>query len=161
MLLALLSLGCPRPEPVAQVAPVPVAAAVGIAADSPEGRAHGLFASRDAVDCAAVAGALGDDARTAVTYVADATTMPPYAPMRAAHCLVERWPADAQALFVGWMGAPAKKGLALQTLHEADQLDEPSALALGVAALAGPHAEPAQKILAQSKHPAVRALVNP
>lgn len=122
------------------------------------------LAARDPVACAALddlgpAGAVRD----ALVDVADTVERPPWVPMRAAACVMERVEGDAVALDAArrWAGDATRPGLALVVLRGLDPLPEPTALDLAdraVEALREPRvARYAAAALAASRHPSVSA----
>jgi len=112
---------------------------------------------RDAPDCAAVE-ALATDPLDALRTVVEHAAMPPWAPMRAAHCMLTRHPDQARDDLLSWVGQAKTRGLGLLVLSELDTLAEPLALEIAGAALAGPLADDARPRLADSAVPSVKAL---
>jgi hypothetical protein len=111
-----------------------------------------------APDCAAVE-ALAAEPRAALLAVVEHASMPPWAPMRAAHCLTTRHTEASKGELLAWMSQEETRGLALLVMAELDGLAEPIAVELAQAALAGPLAEDARSRLAESEREALRALV--
>jgi hypothetical protein len=90
------------------------------------------------------------------------TQGPPWVPMRAAQCLIERHAEAAQADLSAWVIDPEARGLGLLVLGQLDRL--PAGLALDLARRAldqGPDPERARKRIATCVHAEVRALVTP
>jgi hypothetical protein len=86
---------------------------------------------------------------------------PAYVPMRAAHCLVERFGAEAEPIVAPWMSDPGRSGQALVVVGALDALPADAALRLGTAALAGADERARERIarrLKASIHPQVAAL---
>ncbi len=146
--LTLALLVCIRPAPAQDWTPSPEQTAV-----------YKALSVRDpAPSCEAVE-ALATDPLAALLTVVDKASMPPWAPMRAAHCIVTRHTTAARTDLLSWVGQEQTRGLGLLVLAELDAMDEPVALELAQAALAGPLATDAQARLADSGIPSVRALV--
>jgi hypothetical protein len=130
---------------------------VGAAAPLDTGAVIRTLSSRDPVACAAV------DA-TVETWreVVRTAEGPPWVPMRAAQCLVERHAVAAQDDLAAWVIDPESLGLGLLVLGQLDRLPADLALRLAHLALAeGPAPERASPRIAASDHAAVRALVTP
>jgi hypothetical protein len=130
---------------------------VGAAAPLDTGAVIRTLSSRDPVACAAV------DA-TVETWreVVRTAEGPPWVPMRAAQCLIERHAEAAQADLSAWVIDPEARGLGLLVLGQLDRL--PAGLALDLARRAldqGPDPERARKRIATCVHAEVRALVTP
>jgi hypothetical protein len=86
---------------------------------------------------------------------------PAYVPMRAAHCLVQRFGAEAEPIVAPWMSDPARSGQALVVVGALDALPADAALRLGAAALSGADERARERIarrLKASIHPQVAAL---
>lgn len=105
--------------------------------------------------------AMVDDPVASLERVVEHVTMPPWAGMSAARCLIVNHPQSAEPTISQWMDDPEKLGLAKLVLLSVDQLPEPMALDVARVALRGPHAVEARKRLPKSTRPAVRALVTP
>ena len=92
-----------------------------------------LSVRHDPPACETLAALGPDDAvREALVEVAETVRLPPWAPMRAAACLVERADQDPEALAVArrWVVDPERPGLALVVLGGLDPLPPEEALAL-------------------------------
>ncbi len=122
-----------------------------------EAAVYRALSARDPVACAEVE-ALAAEPLAALRTVVERAAMPPWAPMRAAHCIVEGHATEARDDLLSWVGSEQTRGLALQLLSELDSVDEPLALEIAGAALAGPLADEARPRLAQSEVPSVKAL---
>jgi hypothetical protein len=116
------------------------------------------LSAHDGVECAALPVAGADDlARYTAPDLAPATV-----PVRAAECLVARYPSAVVGVATPWMEDPARAGLALVVLAAMDAIPETEARALGESALRSPTlGARCGRILKRSVHPAVRALVVP
>ncbi len=102
--------------------------------------------------------ALSADPVATLRVVVERAELPPWAPLRAAHCMVTRHASAAEADIVAWMGDPQTRGLALLTLGALDTLPEETARTVAAAALAGPHAADArEKIQDAGLSPATEA----
>ena len=109
-------------------------------------------------DCAAVE-ALVPDAVDSLTALANEVQMPPWAPMRAARCLVERHAEAAEPTLKAWVADPDLLGFAKLVTKKIDHMPEPVAVRVAEAALASPNAEQVTRELSASTHPKVLALV--
>jgi hypothetical protein len=114
--------------------------------------------ARDPVPCAEVE-ALASDPLDALRTVVEHASMPPWAPMRAAHCIATRHAEAARADLLAWVSDEQTRGLALQLLGELDEVDPAVAVDVARAALAGPIADDARARLADSDLAELRALV--
>lgn len=131
---------------------------IAAAAASP---VHDLLRQTDAMSCAD----LGEATSALRDELLSLTTPgPSVVPVRAARCLVARFPADPLVLgaVLPWMTDPERAGLALAVLGQADLLDERDAVRLATAALSV--ADPTQRArvsrrLRPSVHAEVRAIV--
>ncbi len=115
---------------------------------------------RDAPPGCAEVEALAAEPLVALRAVVERAAMPPWAPLRAARCIVTHHAEPARADLAGWLTDADRRGLALVVLDAMDELPEPLALELSAAALAGPLADDARQRLADSERPAIRALVS-
>jgi hypothetical protein len=146
------SSGAEGGTPAAGRRPAPPAAPAALDPRSPLGRA---LSARDAMPCAALP---ATDAATLLAW-ADAEIGPPWASMRAATCLTERFPEEATRAAVGWAADPGRQGLVLAVLDMSRALPEDAELRLARAALAAPHLRArAIRALRTSPHPGVRVL---
>ena len=98
------------------------------------------------------------DPITALRAVVETVQMPPWAPMRAASCLLEQ-PENARDDAMAWLAHPNKRGLAMLVVARLDHYPEPLALDLGRAALAGPWSADARRRLRSATNPRLRALL--
>ncbi len=115
---------------------------------------------RDPAPSCAEVEALAADPLDALRTVVERATMPPWAPMRAAHCIATRHATEARADLLSWVGSEDTRGLGLVVLDSMSTMDEPLALELAGAALAGPLAEDAKTRLVEHDSAALRALVD-
>jgi len=93
-------------------------------------------------------------------HVVDHTTMPPWAPMRAAECLMEAHASEIQPRLDSWVTTPELKGLGRLTLGKLDHLPLAVAEAVGRKALTeGTEPERARRALVASSRAELRALV--
>lgn len=116
------------------------------------------LSSRDPVPCAQVE-ALSAAPREALEAIVDTVTAPPWAPMRAAQCLIDGHAAAAQARFERWVEDPALKGLGRLVLGQLDRLPVEVAVAVSRKALAGSDPALARERIAAAQAPELRALV--
>lgn len=86
-----------------------------------------------------------DDPVVSYTRVIEHVQYPPWAPMRAAICLIEHHEAEAEPLLLGWVTDPSKKGLAKLVFHRTHLLEAERAERIERAALAGPLATEARR----------------
>lgn len=165
--LLLLGLGAcvkkelPEPPPVAQpvAAPAPVATPVGWPGTD-DGRAmYRAMSVRDPAPDCLTAEALVSDPLAALLEVVELAELPPYAPMRAAQCVVVHHAEEAADALVAWVGDPETAGLGMVALQGLEGMSEPTAVRVTEAALAGPVATDAREAAAASSHAGVRALV--
>ncbi len=91
--------------------------------------------------------------------VIDRASMPPWVPMRAANCVLQRHGAEAQDTLQGWVADDKARGLAILVFDGIDALPEDVALPVAQAGLAGPWSEDAASRLAGSSRPSIVALV--
>lgn len=91
--------------------------------------------------------------------IVEHVSLPPWAPMQAARCLVENHAEAAGPTLLSWVEAPEKRGLAKLVLMGVDHLPVPLAVDLSTRSLRGPHATIARQRLVLSEHAEVRALV--
>ncbi|MEZ4236849.1 MAG: hypothetical protein R3F59_11985 [Myxococcota bacterium] len=118
-----------------------------------------LLSSRDEVSCAAVE-ALAPQPVAALRAVVAEVQMPPYAPMRAAGCLVTGHAVEVQADLERWVVDPELKGLGRLVLGAIDRLPKEVAVPVVQRALAeGSDPELARRRAASAALPEVRALV--
>lgn len=102
-----------------------------------------------------------DDPVAAYEAVVDNVSMPPWVPMQAARCLVDRHAEKASGTLEGWLVHPDKKGLAKLVVLRMDKLQQPVATKLARKLVVGPHNLSLSPRLEDSVHPEVRALVTP
>ncbi len=143
-LAALLALPAVAAEPAAPTA-------------SPAFRA---LAARDGVDCAALP--VADAAELAA--LTDPALSPPWVPMRAAHCLVQRYGAAAEPLLTPWFSDPGRAGLVLVVVDALDAVPADVAARIATAALDAADADGRSRIVRRirdSVHPGVSALAAP
>jgi len=141
-------------------------AATALASEDVSDAVYQQLAQRHAPTCASL-WELGEAAavREGLVKVATEATMPPWAPIHAAGCLVERIGSDAEtyAMVKGWMLDGNKAGLALVVVQRVDTLEEPQAVELATLAVARAQLDPrfglyAQPALKASKYEGVAAL---
>ena len=104
--------------------------------------------------------ALVDDPVGSYESIVEHVSLPPWAPMQAARCLVENHAEAAAPTLRSWVELPEKAGLARLVLMGVDRLPEAQAVELGSRALLGPYATVARQRLPLSERAAVRALVS-
>ncbi len=74
-------------------------------------------------------------------YIVDNVRMPPYAGMRSAKCMIDRYPIQGKEHFVSWMQSDNTKGLAILLANNIDLFPADVAQQLTEAGLNGPHKE--------------------
>ncbi|MEQ1501031.1 MAG: hypothetical protein ABMB14_02320 [Myxococcota bacterium] len=119
------------------------------------------LSSHDPVSCDVVEAATRTPVQTLLAVV-DTVSMPPWAPMRAAGCLVERHAVEVRGELEGWVIAPDKQGLGRLVLASLDAM--PVEVAVPVARLAlAQGADPAlaQRKVGAARSAELRALVTP
>ena len=92
-------------------------------------------------------------------WLMDNANQPPWVGIRAAQCILTDHAVEKARVIDGWVVDPDRRGLAILALGMLDTLPEPVALRLAKKALAGPLAADAKKRIANSKRPAVKALL--
>lgn len=97
--------------------------------------------------------------RQALIDVVEHTSMPPWAPMRAAACLSDLYAQQESLRLVSWVSEDKWAGLGQMLLGRIDSLPVPVSVEVAKAALTGPVAETATRKLAGSSHAELRALV--
>lgn len=124
-----------------------------------EGQLYRALSVRDPEpDCATVEGLVPDPVAS-LTLIAEQAEMPPWAPLRAASCLLRRHAEAAEDTVRGWVVDPGREGLALLALQHVDQMPEAVAVELVRDALEGPFAEAARDAATGSERPAIQALI--
>ena len=159
--LALAACG-PKTEtpaaPPAESAPPAEAAQAFEPSDSQEALYRLLSLRDDVVDCKALAEA-SETVVADLAVIADQAKMPPWAGVRAAHCLSSHYAEASQEHLVRWLGSAETAGLARAILDNVDVMPEPVALSIAPVALAGPSGELARSALAGSERASLRSLL--
>ena len=110
-------------------------------------------------DCATVE-ALATEPVQTLQNIVDHASAPPWAPMRAATCLLRGHATEKQAEIERWVTEPELLGLGILTLQQIDDLPEAVALSVAERALASGQTElDAQERLSSAKLDSIRALV--
>lgn len=91
-------------------------------------------------------------------HVVATVELPPWAPMRAADCLVRRHAAEVQPSLEAWVTDPAVAGLGRMVLADLDAMPVEVAVPVARTALGGHLAELARSRIAASARPEVRAV---
>ena len=107
--------------------------------------------------CAAVA-ALTPDPAASLERIAETVELPPWAPMRAARCLVAEHAEAGEAAFLRWVVDPERAGLGELVLHRTRTLPEPVAAHVLERALLGDLREPALDAISADARATVRTL---
>jgi hypothetical protein len=119
--------------------------------------AYRMLSARAGVSCDALPVATAAE----LAAFADPALQPPAVPMRAAHCLVQRFGAEAEAIVTPWLSDPNRAGQALVVAGALDAMPADAAARIASAALSGAdevgRARIARKLRA-SVHPQVAAL---
>lgn len=105
------------------------------------------LSSRDAAPICADLADRVPDAVASFKAIVEHVEMPPWAPMRAATCLIEHHEAEAEPLMLQWVQRVETKGLAKLVLRRTHLLELERAERVKTAALQGPLAIEARKIL--------------
>lgn len=134
---------------------------VGVAAAEPENveAVVRALSMRDPVSCARIEALTPAPVDTLLSVV-DTVKMPPWAPMRAADCLLERHAIDVEERLDRWVTDPALTGLGRLVLARIDRLPLEVAVPIARRALAE-GSDPAlarERVLAAAR-PEVKALV--
>jgi hypothetical protein len=119
-----------------------------------------LSARDDAPPCEVIEAASTDPVADLILVV-ETVPLPPYAPMRAAGCLVDRHAEVAAGTIESWMSSPDVPALAELAAQGFDTMPSGLALRFAAAGLAGPHRSAIEPFVRSSTHPEVRALVEP
>ena len=105
--------------------------------------------------------AMVDDPVAAYEQIIDHAQQPPWAPMRAASCLIENHGLAAQARIESWVITPELRGLALLTFNNIDKLPVEVAISLSQRAVTeGPFLRDAKRRLAKSQHLEIQKIAN-
>jgi hypothetical protein len=119
------------------------------------------LSARDAVPCADVEALTATPVET-LRSVVSTVSMPPWVPMRAAQCLIERHAVDVQPDLERWVVDPATQGLGRMVLSGLDRIPIEVALPVARKALAeAPDRAMAQQKVSAALAPEIRALVAP
>lgn len=102
---------------------------------------------------------LTSDPVAAYRHVANNVTEPTMVPMRAATCLLQQHPREAEAEALKWVADPNASSLTTVALNRLDTLPADSAMKIAQAALAGPHKDLAKMRIARLRTPELKALV--
>ncbi|MEN0067868.1 MAG: hypothetical protein AAGA48_37410 [Myxococcota bacterium] len=120
-----------------------------------------LLSARHAVPCETVT-ATSPDPVEDLLVVVEQVSMPPWAPMRAADCLIRQHAADVRVVdeLQEWVVDPARKGLGRLVMTRIDALDAPMAVDLARRAWAANlDARFVERRLLRSANPDIRAVV--
>jgi len=85
-------------------------------------------------------------------------TLPPWAPMNAAICLIEEHHASSKDALLGWVQDPQQTGLARLVFRRVNRLPDATAIDLMQHALNGPHREEALVAAQADTRASIRAL---
>jgi hypothetical protein len=119
------------------------------------------LSSRDPVSCELIFSLTSTPVPT-LLQVVDEIARPPWAPMRAASCLVQHHAAEIQPDLERWVVAPELKGLGRLVLDSLDRMPPEVAVPVARKALeSGPEKELALQKISAAQHPEVRALAAP
>ena len=129
------------------------------AADSAPARIHQALSVRHPVPSCASVSALSENPIDDLRRVAEADHAPPWAPMRAASCVIAEGEAARETL-AAWITDPHRQGLSELVLRRLHHLPEPLALDLAREALDASHPE-ARQWLSTSPMNAIQRLVTP
>lgn len=156
LILLVLFSACAAPKRPVPEAREPAAPRFGDTRD--EQSVHRALSVRDpAPDCAEVLAGVEAPVPVLVR-IAEEAEAPPWAPLRAAGCLVRLYGEAAEGHLRDWVVDPAREGLAHLVLSQIDLLPEPVAVEVVRDALTGPHRAAAEEAAAASERPDVQAL---
>ena len=117
-----------------------------------------LLSMRDPVPCERIEAATPTPSET-LLHVVDTVSMPPWAPMLAAECLIERRPLEIRDRLDRWVTDPELKGLGRLVLTGLDRLPSEVAVPVARKALAeGPEPELARARILAAASAEVRAV---
>lgn len=116
------------------------------------------LSSRDAVSCESIEALTATPTATLVEVV-QTVQMPPWAPMRAADCLIERHPLEIREQLDQWVTDPNLAGLNRLVLGKLDVMPVEVAVPVARKALEGSDPELARARVGASKVAEVRAVV--
>lgn len=148
----------PDPEPLPAEAPPELPPALPVGA--PPSEMVRALSARDAAPHCEVIEATSIDPVADLILVVETVPLPPYAPMRAAGCLVGRHAEEAAEAIDSWMARPEVPALAELVAQGFDTLPSGLALRFAAAGLNGPHRAAIEPFVRSSIHPEVRALVD-
>lgn len=121
---------------------------------------HQALSQRDPGDCTLVEGLTTTPVPTLLEVVEHAT-MPPWAPVRAAECLVKGHGPEVRVQMLEWIRDPQSRGLAAVVYRNIDLLPEELAVELATASLTGADPDRARRYLKASTKQSVRDIVGP
>ncbi len=116
---------------------------------------------RDPAPSCAELSALTDEPAADLRDVAETVTLPPWAPMRAAQCLVAAHSEASESAFQQWVVDPTREGLGLLVLRRTAQLPDDLARAVITSALDGELAVQARQAALSDPRPTVQSLATP
>lgn len=126
---------------------------------SPEERIHRALSVRHPVPSCADIEALSDTPVESLLRVVERASQPPWVPMRAAECLLERHYAQIRPQLERWVVAPELRGLGMLVLGRLDVLPQDLARDLATLSLTrGPDPEATRARLRRHSDPQLRAL---
>ena len=99
-----------------------------------------------------------DDLAVDLKQVVDHVTLPPWAPMNAAICLIEEHHSESLSTLRGWVQRPDTRGLARLIFRRIESLPEDTARELLRHALAGPHRDEALVAVQADVRTSIRTL---
>lgn len=121
-----------------------------------QGLARRLSIKDPAPDCAELAEGMSADPEASFHYVVNTVQTPPWAPMRAAGCILELYPESSKDAIVGWVRTKETEGLGRLVLSKLATLPEPVAVGVVKAGLGSDLAEETREAAAASERQAVR-----
>jgi hypothetical protein len=135
------------------------AAAADLAPTAPEAELLRQLSLRDgSPPCAELEAGLPDAVASLKAVVAN-VSMPPWAPMRAAECLIAGHSASVRGDLVAWVTEPGLKGLGLLALNKLDAMPTDVAVEVARAAVErGPDPAAARVRVARASEPTVAAV---
>jgi hypothetical protein len=160
IVMTLLACSCHKSASVEAPAPSPAPAPEPEPVDELTAVVRALSA-RDAAPACDEVEALVSDPVATLSEVVQTVEMPPYAPMRAATCLVDGHAEEVADLLVGWVTAEAQRGLGLLVVQRLDDLPLGVAVRIAERGRGGPVDPELTEALRASERPELQELAAP
>ena len=117
-----------------------------------------MLSRRDGVECEDLERGLADPV-SSLLEVTRTIEQPPWVPMRAATCVIERHGPESVDVLLNWLSDSTTPGFALLVLQRLDLFEQVIAVKLAKKALEGPHGEAAPEHIRKASNPEVRRVV--